>query len=191
MCIICIGPIFKFSSFLHFYISSSHHFIILYSFPTIMSALSLLYRGCFGPDRVKNDVLCRDCVSNRTPLCSFWPLTSQLKLGLRVIFLLHPCVCFFIIYYFSGGLPISNDPSWSIYSYRARQPPFLTSVTSIFGRNGSCMYIFIYYIYYIYFIYVLVSPWFYLVLGQSLGFFTHNSWRFGLFSQFAKKTLTV
>ena len=43
------------------------------------------------------------------------------------------------------------------------------------------VYIYILYIYYIYFIYVVLYPWFYLVLGQSLGFFTHNLWRIGLF----------
>jgi hypothetical protein len=166
------GPFFQFffiSSFLHFFISS-----FLYSFPTIMSALSLLYRGRLGPDRVKNDVFYRDCVSNRTPLCSILATNFSAKLGVHVI--LASCVCAYLII-FSGGLPISSDIHLEVFhSYRARQPPFLTSITSIFGHNVDLvfMYIFIYYIYYIYYIYVLVFPWFYLVLGQSLGFFTHN-----------------
>ena len=124
-----------------------------------MSALSLLYRGRLGPDRVKNDVLYRDCVSNRTPLCSILATNFSAKLGVHVI--LASCVCayLFIIYYFSGGLPISNDPSRSIYSYRARQPPFLTSVTSIFGHNVDLVRIYLYIIYIIYILYM----WFYIL----------------------------
>jgi hypothetical protein len=84
---------------------------------------------------------------------------------------------------FLRGPAYSNDPTRSIYSYQARQPPLLTSLTSIFGHDVDLVRIYLYiYIYYIYFIYVVVFPWFYLVLGQSLGFFTHNLWRIGLFS---------
>ena len=76
---------------------------------------------------------------------------------------------------FLRGPAYSNDPTRSIYSYQARQPPLLTSLTSIFGHDVDLVRIYLYiHIYYIYFIYVVVFPWFYLVLGQSLGFFTHN-----------------
>ena len=136
MCIIWwFWPIFHFfliSLFLHFFISS-----FLYSFPTIMSALSLLYRGCLGPDRVINDVFYRDCVSNRTPHCSILANNFSAKLWVHVI--LASCVCAYLFIIFSGGLPISSDPSRSIFIHsihiiRARQPPFLTSITSIFGQ---------------------------------------------------------
>ena len=130
---VILAHFFKFSSFFDFSIKSS----FLYSFPTIMSALSLLYRGCLGPDRVKNDVFYRDCVSNRTPLCSILATNFSAKLGVHVI--LASCVCAYLFIIFSGGLPISSDPSRSIFIHsihiiRARQPPFLTSITSIFGQ---------------------------------------------------------
>ena len=156
-----------------------------------MSALSLLYRGCLGPDRVKNDVFYRDCVSNRTPHCSILANNFSAKLWVHVIW--HPV--YVHISLFSQGACLFRVIHLEVFhSYRARQPPFLTSVTSIFGHNVDRIhvyYIYILYILYILYIYVVVFPWFYLVLGQSLGFFTHNLWRFGLFSQFAQKTLTV
>ena len=71
---------------------------------------------------------------------------------------LASCVCAYFFINFSGGLPISSDPSRSIFIhsihiFRARQPPFLTSITSIFGHNVDRIHV--YYIYILYISYIL------------------------------------